>query len=83
MRYKMAPMSKDEVKAYLEHQMGLARAKYPVFTESAVEAIATVSRGWPRLINNLASTSLIYGYQKSLKHLDEEAIRKAAVELGL
>jgi len=42
-----------------------------------------VSRGRPRLINNLATTSLIYECQKGLKYIDEEAVRQAAAELGL
>jgi general secretion pathway protein A len=50
---------------------------------SAIEAISLVSRGWPRLINNLATTSLIFGYQKGLKTIDEDAVRQAAVELGM
>lgn len=83
MRYRMQQLSREEAKAYLEHQMELAGAKYPIFLEAAVEAISTVSRGWPRLINNLATTSLIYGCQKGLKHIDEEAVRQAAIELGL
>lgn len=83
MRYKMQPLTRDEVKSYLEHQMDLAGAKYPIFSEGAVEAITAVSRGWPRLINNLAVTSLIYGCQLELKYIDEEAVRQAAVELGM
>jgi len=83
MRYKMQPLTREETKAYLNHQLNLAGAAYPVFTDTAVEAIATVSRGWPRLVNNLAATSLIYGCQNQLKYIDEEAVRQAAVELGL
>ena len=83
MRYKMQPLTRDEVKSYLEHQMNLAGAKYPIFSNKAVEAITSVSRGWPRLINNLAVTSLIYGCQLELKYIDEEAVRQAAAELGM
>ena len=28
-----------------------------------------MSRGWPRLLTNLATTSLIYGCQKELKYI--------------
>jgi len=83
MRYKIEPLVCEEVKTYLDPQLDLAGATYPVFTDTAVETIATVSQGWPGLINNLAATSLIYGYQKQLKYIDEEAVRQAAVELGL
>jgi type II secretory pathway predicted ATPase ExeA len=82
-RYKMQPMGKEEVNAYIDHQMKLAGANYPIFSESALEAIATVSRGLPRLINNLATTALVYGCQRGLKQVNEEAVRLAAVEHGL
>lgn len=83
MRYKMLPLSRDEVSAYVEHHMKLAGANHPIFNENAIEAISTVSRGWPRLINSVASMSLIYGFQKELQQVNEEAIRMAATDLGL
>jgi general secretion pathway protein A len=83
MRYKMQPFSKAEVAAYIDHQMKLAGANHPIFTDSAIEAITTVSRGWPRLVNSLASTSLGSGCQKGLQQVDEEAVRLAASEVGL
>jgi type II secretory pathway predicted ATPase ExeA len=63
--------------------MRLAGARFPIFTGSAVEAITTVSKGWPRIVNNLATTSLVYGYQKGLKEIDEEAVQQAAVEISM
>jgi type II secretory pathway predicted ATPase ExeA len=83
MRYRMQPLSREECRAYLDHQMRLAGARYPIFTDSAVEAITAVSRGYPRLINNLATTSLVYGFQKSLKEIDEEAVHQASVEIDI
>lgn len=83
MRCKMSPLTKEETKSYLEHHMRLAGSNYPIFSDTAVEAIATVSRGWPRLINNLAATSLIHSCQKLIKYIDEEAVRQAAVELNM
>jgi general secretion pathway protein A len=49
MRYQMDGLSKEETKGYLEHHMRLAGANYPIFSDSAIEAISLVSRGWPRL----------------------------------
>jgi type II secretory pathway predicted ATPase ExeA len=83
MRYKAPPLTPEETRAYLEHHMSLAGAKHPIFNDNAVGAITTVSRGLPRLVNNLATNALIYGYQKKLELIDEEAIRQAAIELGM
>lgn len=83
MRYKLPPLTREETKAYIDHQMKLAGATYPVFSEPAIEAVTTVSRGWPRLINSLGTNSLVYGCQKGLKYVDEEAVRLAAMDLGM
>lgn len=83
MRYRMQPLSREECRAYIDHQMRLAGARFPIFTDSAVEAITTVSKGWPRLINNLATTSLVYGCQKGLKEIDEESVHQASIEIGM
>lgn len=83
MRYKMQALTKEETKAYIDYHMNLAGATYPVFSEAAIEAIAAVSRGWPRLINSLATNSMVYGCQKGLKYVDEDAVRLAAMEIGM
>lgn len=83
MRYKVTPLDKEEVKNYILHHLELAGAKFEIFSPQAVEAIATRSRGWPRLINNLATNCLLYGCQKRLECIDEEAVIKSAQEAGL
>jgi len=83
MRYKLEALSKEEVAGYLSHQMTQAGARHSVFSESAVEAVAACSRGWPRLINNLATHSLSFGYQLKKEQIDAEVVRMAAEELAL
>ena len=83
MRYKMEPMNKEEVAGYIEHHMKLAGATYPVFQEAAIEAIASRTSGWPRLVNNLATHCLLYGFQMKKEQVDEEIVRIAAEEIGL
>jgi len=81
MRYRMEPLEKEGVKGYIEHYLQLAGAKHPLFSEPAIEAIASHSRGWPRLINNLANTSLLLGAQFKAHTIDEEIVRQAASEM--
>jgi type II secretory pathway predicted ATPase ExeA len=83
MRYKMEPMNKEEVAGYIEHHMRWAGATYPVFQESAIEAIASRTSGWSRLVNNLATHCLLYGYQMKKEQIDDEIVRLAAEEIGL
>jgi general secretion pathway protein A len=83
MRYKVEPLSKEEVSGYIRHHMELAGARHTVFTDTAVEAITSLSRGWPRLVNKLATHCLLYGCQAKKEHIDDEVVRLAAEEAGI
>ena len=55
----------------------------PIFTESAVEAIALRSQGWPRVINTLTINCLLFGSQLKKELIDEEVVRLAIEDSGL
>ncbi|MCZ0757109.1 ExeA family protein [Anoxybacillus sp. J5B_2022] len=82
MRYRMGALSKEEVAAYIEQRMKQAGAKHSIFTPAALEAIALQSQGWPRVINTLTTTCLLYGYQLKKDVIDEEIVRMAVEETG-
>ena len=82
MKYEIQPLTREEVSNYIHHHMKLAGAKMPIFTESAVEAIALRSQGWPRVINTLTVNSLLFGYQLKKELIDEEVVRMAIEESG-
>lgn len=81
--HHVEPLSKDEVKGYVLHHMNAAGAKHPIFTESAMEAIAAVTQGYPRLINKLAVHALLYGCLRKAEQIDADLIRGAAEENGI
>jgi len=81
MRYKVEPLQKEEVSGYIHHHMELAGARHPIFTNTAMEAIASRSRGWPRLVNNLATHCLLYGFQAKKEQIDAEVVRHALLSL--
>jgi type II secretory pathway predicted ATPase ExeA len=83
MKYQLQPLKKEDVFAYIDHHMKLAGAKMPIFTETAFEAIALRSQGWPRVINTLTVNCLLYGAQLKKEQIDEEVVRMAAEESGL
>lgn len=83
MRHEIQPLSKKEVSAYIQHHLKIAGAKMPIFSESAIEAIALRSQGWPRVINTLTTTSLLYGAQLKKEQIDEEIVRLAIEGGGL
>lgn len=83
MRYKLEPMNIAEVASYIQHHMNIAGAKHDIFSEKALNAIAAVSKGWPRLVNLVAMNCLLYGYQAKKELVDEDVVRIAAEESGL
>lgn len=81
--HHVEPLTKDEVKGYVEHHLSLAGAKHPLFTEGALEALAVTTKGYPRLVNKLAVRSLLHGFQRKAEQIDPELIRLAAQEYGI
>ncbi len=82
-RFQMNALEKKEVPQYVNHHMKLAGSHMPIFEDSALEAIALRSQGWPRIINTLATHSLLVGCQQQKPMIDEEVVRLAAEEVGL
>ncbi len=82
-RHRMNPLSMEEVENYITHHLKTAGASQMIFMPDAIEAIASRSRCYPRLINNIAIHALNYGYAKKLEKLDAEAVYAAVTELEL
>ena len=68
-------LNKDEVDKYIRHRLKVAGAEgVDIFDAGAIAAIASYSRGIPRIINILCDTALVYGYADELKVVDKKAI---------
>jgi general secretion pathway protein A len=83
MRYAMEPLEKKEVGEYIEYNLKAAGAGMPIFTADALEAVASLSHGWPRVVNNLCLNSLLLGAQAKKEHIDAEIVRLASRETGM
>ena len=83
MRYTMEPLEKEEIPEYIEHNLQAAGANMPISTENALEAIASLSHGWPRVINNLCLNALLLGAQAKKEQIDAETVRLASRETGM
>ena len=60
--YHLEALGRDAVGDYIRHRLRVAGASRPIFTQDAIDLIATASGGVPRLINQIAETSLVYGF---------------------
>ena len=56
---------------------------HPIFSEEALEALSSLSHGWPRIINNLCINCLLLGTQTKKELIDAEVVRLAARETGM
>ncbi|MEL4028750.1 hypothetical protein NST89_09270 [Caldifermentibacillus hisashii] len=83
LKYEIQPLPKEEIILYINHHLKIAGAKMPIFTESALEAIALRSQDWPRVINTLTINSLLFGFQLKKEQIDEEVVRLAIEDSGV
>jgi len=83
MRYGLEPLTRDEVKHYIEHHLTAAGASYPIFSDKAIEALTSLSHGWPRVLNNLCVNCLLLGAQSKKEVIEDDLVRLAAQETGM
>lgn len=79
----LGAIGRDEIKAYIRHRVAAGGVKRMIFTDTALESLFNFSQGIPRVINSLAGMSLLEGFAKEAKTIDEVTVRSAAKEIGL
>jgi type II secretory pathway predicted ATPase ExeA len=80
MRYSLGPLSLDETIEYIEHRIRVAGGTRNPFSREAMAEIHTRSRGVPRLINTLATTSLLDAFGEDAEVIEVPRIASAAQE---
>lgn len=83
MRYSMQGLTLEETADYCISRMKIAGCISEVFTPSALNAIHTISGGFPRAVNNIAVASLMYATVRKMLSVDEEAVYQANIETGI
>jgi type II secretory pathway predicted ATPase ExeA len=83
MRLVIQPLNTEEVGKYIRHRWVRAGGGDPPFSPEAVARIARVSRGIPRIINNLCDTALMSAYAQQSKLVSESHVRDAVNDLDL
>lgn len=76
-------LAEKELPDYLSTRMAFAGNNEQVFQEQSIPAINSVSGGFPRVINSLATNCLIYACQQGERYVDEECVYQAANELKI
>ena len=76
-------LSPQEVKSYIQYRLKVAGAKRAnIFTDGAIEEIAKVSKGIPRMINIICDASLVYAFADNKdfinKNIVDDVVRERA-----
>jgi general secretion pathway protein A len=82
-RTHLDPLDARETKHYIEQRMqtaGAAPFHNHIFTEQAIAAVFSYSRGLPRLINTICENALITAFAKQLRSVTPDMIEEVARE---
>ncbi len=76
--YHLSALSESEVAEYINHRLRVAgyNKKEPLFDNDAVNYIAKMSGGIPRLINSICDAALTYAFADNLNKIDLELVKK-------
>lgn len=81
--YHLGPISEEEIKGYVEHRLRVGGREESLFTDEALKALHRYSGGIPRLINSMATATLLSGFGNDYRIIDKQLIIEAAQEMGL
>jgi len=80
-RYHLAPLSINDVQAYVSHRLAKAGVDRQLFPVSLTRTIYQLSSGVPRLINLICDRSLLGAYVQGKDKVDKATLKRAAQEV--
>jgi type II secretory pathway predicted ATPase ExeA len=83
LRYRLEPFNLESTEAYIKHRLRMAGSRKMLFTNQAVEAIHTQSRGVPRLINTICDNCLFESALTQKHVVDRALVERIGQTLGL
>jgi general secretion pathway protein A len=81
--YNISALSEKETDEYIRFRLDIAGAVDTIFTPRAIEEVYNFSNGYPRLINIICDQSLLTGFVKERRHIDEQIVAECANELKI
>ncbi len=81
-RYHIAPLDRDEIRTYVEHRLRFAGSDGSLsWTEDGIEELFKVSKGIPRLINQVCDRTLLACYVFRVKFVNGTLVQRSYQEL--
>ncbi len=83
-RYHLKPLHSGDITAYIQHRIAIAggNSRNVLFSKKAIQQIAKISKGIPRVINILCDHALLGAYANNSDHVTQRIMKKAAQELA-
>jgi len=82
-KYVMQGLKKEELSDYCKSRLKFAGCNQEIFTSGGLEALYSATKGLPRVLNSLITSSLIYAFTKNQKEVDEEIVYQSQNELNI
>lgn len=79
--YHLSPLNLEETQEYLDFRMEIAGGVPGLFTPDAVQKIFELSGGVPRMINLVATNSLLEGFVREQSLIDSELVESLRGEM--
>ncbi len=76
--YHLKALSEEDVGKYIRFRLRKAGGNEDIFTEEAIREIARISGGVPRIINHLATQSLLEGAAREIEKIDADIVKYVA-----
>jgi len=78
-RLQLTPLTDGELERYIAHRLAVSRPRVPVsFHRRAVDVVHALTRGMPRLVNQLCAESLAIGAQQRIDVIPSAIVEQAA-----
>ena len=83
LKYNITPLNEKETVSYIHHRLKIAGTEKKIFNKKALREVFIFSEGIPRLINIICDYSLLTGYSRDKKIIDETIVKECAGELRM
>lgn len=78
--YHLKPLSESDTANCIRHRIRVAGGKPSLFTNKACALVHRLSRGNPRLINQVSDIALTYGYAEQARIITSKLVAQAALD---
>lgn len=80
-RYHLDPLDRDELDDYIQHRLGVAGARAPIFNRRALQRAWRHSGGIPRLANIICDRALLGAFTREEREVTARMVDTAASEV--